>query len=91
MMNIIAQIVIVFPAASIAAGILGRLLFKNIYVMPAVVFITAFAAMIIWYNSTFAVWMIVYSVLAFLAGYLADLFIAVRTWMKSVKPRGMWK
>ncbi|WP_026702907.1 DUF2651 family protein [Salibacterium aidingense] len=87
-MNTIVQVIVVFPAVSLVAGILGRVLLKNLFIMPGVVFIVAFSGILVWYNSTFSVWMIFYTLLAFLAGYLVDLFVTVRTWMKSGKRKG---
>lgn len=69
-MNTIVQVIVVFPAVSLVAGILGRVLFKNLFIMPGVVFIAAFSGMLLWYNSTFSVWMIFILCWLFLQGIL---------------------
>ncbi|WP_170841055.1 DUF2651 family protein [Salibacterium halotolerans] len=71
--------------ATVAAGIFGRLLFKNNIIMPAVVFAAGFGGRLLWYNATFLVWVIVYTLLALLAGYLVDLVIRLRSWTNAGK------
>lgn len=67
-MNIFFMILIFFPFVSAILGMLGYFIFKNIYVAPALVFISGMISMYLLFNETFLMWVFVYTFVALLSG-----------------------
>ncbi len=68
-MDIVLMILVGFPVISIIVGMVGYFLFKNIFVSPLVVFLATLVATFTVFNDSFLVWVLVYTCLAFLAGF----------------------
>lgn len=69
----IGMITIAFPIIAVLVGIIGAFLFKNIYAAPSIVAIVSIILMLTVFNLTFGVWVIAYTVLAFLADIITKL------------------
>ncbi|MGR3763066.1 DUF2651 family protein [Rossellomorea sp. NS-SX7] len=75
-MNVFFMILIFFPFVSAILGVLGFFIFNNIYVTPALVFISGMIAMYLLFNETFLMWVFVYTFVALLSGAIVK---AIRT------------
>ncbi|MCP3738100.1 DUF2651 family protein [Rossellomorea sp. BNER] len=69
-MDIILMILAGFPILSIALGILGYFIFRNIFITPGMVFIVSIIAMFTFFNNSFLIWVFVYTLLTFSSSLL---------------------
>jgi hypothetical protein len=69
-MNVFFMILILFPIISVVIGIVGYLIFKNIYASPALVFISAMIALYLFFNETFLIWVFLYTLVTLVAGVI---------------------
>jgi Protein of unknown function (DUF2651) len=67
-MNIFFMILIFFPVLSIILGIVGFAIFKNIFAVPAFVFLSSIIALFLVFNESFLIWVFVYTLLALVSG-----------------------
>ncbi|MCA1054048.1 YbeF family protein [Rossellomorea aquimaris] len=77
-MNIFFIILILFPAISIIIGAVGNILFRNLYIAPAFVFISFMIATFLLFNETFLIWVFVYTIAAILSGLFVHVIIKSR-------------
>ncbi|ANE45876.1 hypothetical protein SY83_05655 [Paenibacillus swuensis] len=64
MINVLTQILIIYPVIILLLSIVGYLLLKNAYIVPLLVFIFSVVIMYQFYNTTFLVWVFVYTLLS---------------------------
>jgi hypothetical protein len=69
-MNIFFMILILFPVLSVIIGVAGYVVFKNIFVSPALVFIASMIALYIFFNETFLIWVFLYTVVTLVSGLI---------------------
>ncbi|WP_262371852.1 YbeF family protein [Rossellomorea aquimaris] len=68
------MVLVGFPLLSMIVGIAGYYLFKNIIISPLVVFLVTLVATFTVFNDSFMVWVFVYTCLAFLSGFVVNIF-----------------
>jgi Protein of unknown function (DUF2651) len=68
------MVLVGFPILSIIAGILGYFFFRNLFVSPIFVFLSALVATFTVFNNSFLLWVFVYTSLAFLSGLGIKIF-----------------
>ncbi|WP_044022218.1 DUF2651 family protein [Bacillus sp. SG-1] len=73
-MNLIELVLFVFPLLSIVLGILGYYIFRNIFIVPLLVFIASVIATYTIFNSSFWGWVFVYTLLSFGSGFVVKFF-----------------
>ncbi|WP_054712048.1 DUF2651 family protein [Bacillus sp. JCM 19041] len=61
------------PILSIVLGIVGYLFFKNIYIVPAIVAAITVLLVFTIFNSSFLLWVVIYTLLTFVSGFLVSL------------------
>jgi hypothetical protein len=64
MINLFALIFIVFPVITLLLSIAGYFLMKNVYIVPFLVFLSTITMMYTVYNTTFLIWVVVYTLLS---------------------------
>ncbi|WP_187254625.1 DUF2651 family protein [Alkalicoccus halolimnae] len=74
-MNVFQMIMIVFPLIAAGAGVIGYLLFKNVLIMPVVVWAAGITAAITIFNSSFLLWPFIYAALSWAAGIITKSII----------------
>ncbi|MGI8314758.1 DUF2651 family protein [Halobacillus mangrovi] len=67
----IQLVLFVFPAASIVLGFLGFFVFKNVWMMPLLVALVSITLMFTVFNTTFFMWVWIYTILTFSSGLAA--------------------
>ncbi|WP_431522106.1 DUF2651 family protein [Guptibacillus hwajinpoensis] len=73
------QIVLfLLPAVALLLGGLGYFIFKNLYVAPLIVIITASISVYTVFNSSFWIWVVIYTLVSFLAGLFVKLLSSKR-------------
>jgi hypothetical protein len=60
------MIFLIFPMLSFLLGVIGQLLVKRVYIVVGVIFLCWLIAAFMIFNSTFLIWVFVYSAIAFL-------------------------
>lgn len=73
-MNIIPLIIFIFPIVSIILGIIGCYIFKNIYMTPLIVALISIILTFTIFNASFWFWAVIYTFLAFVAGFIIKVF-----------------
>ncbi|WP_442961185.1 DUF2651 family protein [Pseudogracilibacillus sp. SO30301A] len=68
-----------FPVASILIGIIGYLIFKNIYLAPILVAIISVTANLTILHSLLWFWLILYTLLSLLAGLCVKLLSVLKS------------
>jgi uncharacterized membrane protein (DUF106 family) len=69
-MNIFFMILILFPVLSVIIGVAGYAVFKNVFVSPALVFITCMIALFLIFNETFLIWVFLYTLVTLVSGVI---------------------
>jgi hypothetical protein len=80
--DIFTLILIVLPIVSLITGVVGYLIFKNIYISAVMVFTVSVITTYAIFNETFLVWGVVYTLLAFLSSLVMKLFFSKRCFRK---------
>ncbi|MGP4070909.1 DUF2651 family protein [Halobacillus sp. B29] len=80
-MYVIPLVLFIFPMLAFVIGVLGRSLFKKLFLAPAVVFGLSLLAQLLYFNSSFFMWILIYTSLA-IAGSLTAHFL-LRTYHPS--------
>jgi hypothetical protein len=60
------MIFIIFPILSFLLGVIGQILIKRIYIVVGIIFLGWLIATFTLFNSTFLIWVFVYSAVSFL-------------------------
>ncbi|MFD2614161.1 DUF2651 family protein [Paenibacillus gansuensis] len=71
MINVITQVLIIYPVIILLLSIVGYLLLKNAYIVPLLVFIFSVVLMFQAYNTTFLIWVFVYTVLSLVISFVS--------------------
>ncbi|ARI78448.1 DUF2651 family protein [Halobacillus mangrovi] len=71
MVGLIQLVLFLFPAASIVLGFLGFFAFKDLWVMPLIVALVSITLMFTVFNTTFFMWVWIYTILTFSSGLAA--------------------
>ncbi|WP_059104150.1 DUF2651 family protein [Shouchella shacheensis] len=69
-MNTFLSLLIIGPLLAILLGLLGYRFLGNVYLAPGIVALVSGLLMFTVFNSSFFIWVIVYTVLAFISGFL---------------------
>ncbi|UOR12858.1 DUF2651 family protein [Halobacillus amylolyticus] len=79
-MNIyLVQLVIfVLPVVSLILGAVGYFIFKNIYITPVIVAIAAIISTFVVFNSSFWIWVVIYTMLSLVSGFIVKLLSSKR-------------
>jgi hypothetical protein len=64
------SVFVIFPIISFLLGVIGQILIKRIYIVVGIIFLGWLFATFTIFNSTFLIWVFVYSALAFLGSGL---------------------
>ncbi|MBM7605478.1 putative membrane protein [Metabacillus crassostreae] len=67
-------ILIIFPALILLLSIFGYMFTKKSYVTPAIIFVVFSFLMLIFFNETFFIWVIAYTVLSIIMTCIIILF-----------------
>lgn len=70
---LIQLVIFVLPVVSLILGGIGYFIFKNIYIMPVIVAIAAIISTFIVFNSSFWIWVVIYTLLSLLSGFVVKL------------------
>ncbi|WP_101846057.1 DUF2651 family protein [Halobacillus sp. Marseille-P3879] len=68
--NMVILLFIIYPLISIILGGIAVLFLRSVYLMPIFIGIISMTAMFILYNSSFFVWCVIYTVLAYGSGLI---------------------
>lgn len=74
-LNPFVLVLVAFPTAVVISSILGTLLSKKVYVMTTLVFATFLILTFTVFNSSFLIWVVVYTLLAFIVSLLTKVLI----------------
>jgi hypothetical protein len=77
-MNVFFMILILFPVLSVLIGIVGYIIFKNIFISPALVFIIAMIALFLIFNETFLIWVFLYTLVTLVSGMIVKALSKIR-------------
>ncbi|NQD64413.1 DUF2651 family protein [Bacillus haikouensis] len=77
-MNVFFMILILFPLLSVLIGIVGYIIFKNIFISPALVFIIAMIALFLIFNETFLIWVFLYTIVTLVSGMIVKALSKIR-------------
>jgi Protein of unknown function (DUF2651) len=78
-MNVFFMILILFPVLSVIIGVAGYVVFKNIFVSPALVFIASMVALFLIFNETFLIWVFLYTLVTLVSGVIV-MAISKKCW-----------
>jgi Protein of unknown function (DUF2651) len=67
-------IMFIFPAIVLILSIVGYLITKRSYVTPAIIFVLFSFLLLLFFNESFFIWVIVYSVLSVIISVIMSLF-----------------
>lgn len=70
----VLSIVIIFPVFSLIMGALGYYILKNMYITPILIALIGVVATFMVFNSSFWFWVVLYTLLSFLSGFIVKLF-----------------
>ena len=71
-------VLFLLPAVALLLGGLGYFIFKNLYVAPLIVLIAASISVYTVFNSSFWIWVVIYTLASLLAGLFVKLFFSKR-------------
>lgn len=66
-------ILFIFPSIAFAWGLIGQMLLKNMLMVVGLTFTISMVAMITVFNTTFFIWVVIYSLLSFVGALLLHL------------------
>ncbi|MFC0330984.1 DUF2651 family protein [Paenibacillus sepulcri] len=66
---------IIFPIIFILLGFVGYIVLKNIFIAPTLTFAVSVVLTFTVYNTTFLIWLIIYTLLSFASSMIARLFV----------------
>lgn len=58
------------PLVAIMVGIVGYVTFKSIFIAPAIVAVITLILSFTVFNTSFLIWVVIYTLLAFISGFL---------------------
>jgi asparagine N-glycosylation enzyme membrane subunit Stt3 len=68
-------ILFIFPAIVLIMSIIGYVLTKKGYVTPALIFVLSSFLMLLFFNESFFIWVIVYTILSVIVTFIMAFFI----------------
>ncbi len=71
-------VLFVLPAVAVLLGGLGYFIFKNLYIVPLFVLIAASISVYTVFNSSFWIWVVIYTLASLLAGLFVKLLFSKR-------------
>ncbi|WP_428845874.1 DUF2651 family protein [Guptibacillus hwajinpoensis] len=71
-------VLFVLPTVAVLLGGLGYFIFKNLYIVPLFVLIAASISVYTVFNSSFWIWVVIYTLASLLAGLFVKLFFSKR-------------
>jgi hypothetical protein len=73
---LVGLVIYAFPLLSMILGGLGYLISRNVYLIPGVVLTASLIATYTVFNSSFLMWIVVYTTLPYIAGLAVKTFVS---------------